>query len=201
MIEKVKRISTQIIDAILCPSLRRSIPSPEMPPTSTTAADAAMPASLLELVRQIEDVVVVAATATAASNKQGVGIPTTATATTPSSSEPLVHTTESFIESAWNGSMCEKELGRNIPLAYAIQRSSFILDSSLTKLGKKFPVLKKDEMGDKFSVLHFRKNCRMSLKVSCYRRYSHCHLCLDTLPHFTFQLLKKMDFCDGYIQL
>ena len=135
-----------------------------MPPTSTTAADAVMPESLLEIVRQIEDVVVVVA-ATATFNKQGVGIPTTTATPTHSSSEPLVHTTMSFIESAWNGSMCEKELGRNIPLAYAIQRSSFILDASLTKLGKKFPVLKKDEMGDKFSVLHFRKNCRMSLKV------------------------------------
>ena len=122
-------------------------------PHTSPAATAAMPAGLLELLRQI----VVAATAT---NQGGAD---------------FVSSAKSFLESAWDGSMLsETKSGRKIPLSDAIQRSTLILDASLKEMLRTYPALRREQTGEHFLEDKFRKNCRMSFKVCVSVCEVHC---------------------------
>ncbi len=81
--------------------------------TSSSSAGlvtAGAPVKLLELVFQMQD-----------ADKDGVAT-------------DLAQNASDLIASAWNGSMCEGKLGRKIPLADAIRRSTAVLDAAFTEL-------------------------------------------------------------------
>ena len=106
----------------------------------STTTPRPVPASLLQLVEQIED-----------ADEHQVA-------------PDLARTARALVEAAWNGSMCVGILRRMIPLADAIQRSTSALEASIAYITT-VPVEIRAVVGDAFNVEGFTQDNLKSFKV------------------------------------
>lgn len=107
----------------------------------STTTPRPVPASLLQLVEQIED-----------ADEHQVA-------------PDLARTARALVEAAWNGSMCVGILRRTIPLADAIQRSTSALDAASIAYITTVPVEIRAVVGDAFNVEGFTQDNLKSFKV------------------------------------
>ena len=113
-------IDTSLENAVLV-SLQQLMRNPAAKvATASGQSTKHVPSSLLQLVRQLEDVIA------AFNNDQETTTKNAAAA------EDQVHSIKLLIKSAWDGTMCQDELGRKIPLAYAI----YCLTAKLEEISK-----------------------------------------------------------------
>ena len=100
-----------------------------------------MPASLLQLVEQIE------------------------TADEHQVAPDLARTARALVETAWNGSMCVGILRRTITLTDAIQRSTSALDAASIAYVTTVPAEIRAVVGDAFDVAGFTQDNLKAFKV------------------------------------
>ena len=127
----------------------------------------AVPVSLQQLMRQIEN-----------ADKDGVA-------------NDLVRYANALIESAWNGSMCEKQLGRKIPLSDAILRSRSVQIHAVHAYVERFPQMLLDSEAviftEEFDLAKFRKSAHESFHVSSTKNLTNNSPCHTRIPKMTFQ--------------
>lgn len=86
----------------------------------------------------------------------------------PSVSTNLARFARALIDAAWSGRMCEKQLGRKIPLAVAIRRSvSVLIDAMKSYIDKFTDVFSDNEVVEgNFDAVKFRNNALDTAEVS-----------------------------------
>jgi hypothetical protein len=108
---------------------------------SSTTTELAVPASLRQLAIQIKE-----------ADEFGVA-------------SDLVRDANELVEAAWDGTLCERIVGRKIRLADAIQRSTSVLDASSAAYIRSYTAEMRALAGNAFQATEFTQDTLKSFKV------------------------------------